>query len=508
MLQIQYGKSLADELTSTDKKAISKDLFTLWTADKVNIKGQQYYLLVEKNTGLPILLTKLKADQFKKVLHEVVKNYDFITSQQQERVMQFFQDQQVKFIANNRSTTTKAFKRAKSDLEDNVDVLSQLVNIPHSAKSATVDDLVLLSLAYPSIDYEMGHNILTKMQEQVNDTLPIKPMDANLNSKINWQQWKDYEGKPKRGNAKIVKEVRDYNKKVVSKFLYQKNIELFSIGSALLSDFQDYYLLQKKILFVTSNLAASTSYIWLKVVSKRYSQMFLDDIFHCFIEFYNFLGEEGTIGKKDAKKTEKNLKYLYRQLSSNVAVPDGENSDPLESMELENKKQNDMVYEMQVQMCAFKPAMWRRFIINGSSTVEDLEIAILTMFRTEFGHMFDIYDSKIRQHFDNDHIDPENAKVSFFTKDDQLLLTYDYGDCWQFEIIIKKIYKSKKHLAHPRILAGHGYGIIDDIGGIDMLQEYYDTPDDEQDPDLLDWLGGKIDLDQFDMNELNKELAE
>lgn len=90
MLQIQYGKSLADELTSTNKKAISKDLFTLWTADKVNIKGQQYYLLVEKNTGLPILLTKLKADQFKKVLHEVVKNYDFITSQQQERVMQFF----------------------------------------------------------------------------------------------------------------------------------------------------------------------------------------------------------------------------------------------------------------------------------------------------------------------------------------------------------------------------------------------------------------------------------
>ncbi|GAA0198865.1 hypothetical protein GCM10008918_20780 [Lactobacillus kefiranofaciens subsp. kefiranofaciens] len=63
-------------------------------------------------------------------------------------------------------------------------------------------------------------------------------------------------------------------------------------------------------------------------------------------------------------------------------------------------------------------------------------------------------------------------------------------------------------MAHPRILAGHGYGIIDDIGGIDMLQEYYDTPDDEQDPDLLDWLGGKIDLDQFDMNELNKELAE
>ena len=51
-------------------------------------------------------------------------------------------------------------------------------------------------------------------------------------------------------------------------------------------------------------------------------------------------------------------------------------------------------------------------------------------------------------------------------------------------------------------------GIIEDIGGVWSLQDYYDTPESEMDPEMLDWMGGeKIDLDEFDKNDLNDALT-
>ena len=56
-------------------------------------------------------------------------------------------------------------------------------------------------------------------------------------------------------------------------------------------------------------------------------------------------------------------------------------------------------------------------------------------------------------------------------------------------------------------ILGKGLGIIDDIGGVWSLEDYYNTPEDEMDPELLDWIGGeKIDLDKFDKEELNEGL--
>ena len=54
----------------------------------------------------------------------------------------------------------------------------------------------------------------------------------------------------------------------------------------------------------------------------------------------------------------------------------------------------------------------------------------------------------------------------------------------------------------------HGYGIIEGIGGVGGLENYYqDYLHGRVDPAIKEWLGGElIDLDKVDINELNHQL--
>lgn len=150
----------------------------------------------------------------------------------------------------------------------------------------------------------------------------------------------------------------------------------------------------------------------------------------------------------------------------------------------ENQTRNRATYEIRVKLKSLKPSTWRRFIISGNTSVKTLEVAMLDMFNADFGHMFDLLNKKTQERFENAEsiaeaedwdtaigIDYEKAKVSYFEK---------------------------------------GYGIIDDIGGVWSLQDYYDTPKDKVDPEMIDWLmgGEAINLDNFDKEELNQRMEQ
>ena len=142
------------------------------------------------------------------------------------------------------------------------------------------------------------------------------------------------------------------------------------------------------------------------------------------------------------------------------------------------------------------------------------------MFNVDWGHMYDLYNPETGVRYEHqrnidamsewgprDSVNSEEAKVSAFNVGDKLLLSYDYGDGWEFEVNIKKIDTTKEPPKYPHIISGKGLGIIDDIGSVWSLEDYYNTLEDEMDPELLDWTGGeKIDLEEFDKDELNEDL--
>lgn len=304
-------------------------------------------------------------------------------------------------------------------------------------------------------------------------------------------------------------------------------------------------------------------------IPKKKKDLMVDQLLDMFSDFYLFLSRVGLIRRADAKKIkqfceEQHERYFYSELENDEYFGDDidfeefdhdimDNPDkfrkiaqaketPPEVVKIitdmldlvdmmpkgsksknvptENKERNSATYEIRTKLKDFRPSIWRRFIISGNSSVEILERAILYMFNVDWGHMYDLYNPETGVRYENqrnidamsewgprDSINSEKVKVSAFNEGEKLLLSYDYGDGWEFEVNIKKIDDTKEPPKYPYIISGKGLGIIDDIGGVWSLEDYYNTPEDEMDPELLDWIGGeKIDLDKFDKEELNEGL--
>lgn len=282
---------------------------------------------------------------------------------------------------------------------------------------------------------------------------------------------------------------------------------------------------------------------------KKEKDLLVAQLLDMFSDFYSVLSRVGLIRQADAKKIMHFCNEQHEQYSYSELEKDEDFSDDIDYMEFthdimdnpdkfrkiaqaretppevakiitENEERNSATYEIRTKLKDFKPSIWRRFVISGNSSVEILERAILTMFNVDWGHMYDLYDPKTGIRYESqrnidamsewgprDSVNSEKAKVSAFNVGDKLLLSYDYCDGWEFEVNIKKINDTIVQPKNPQIISGNGLGIIDDIGGVWSLEDSYNTPEDEIDSELLDWTGGeKIDLDEFDKDELNEDL--
>lgn len=385
-----------------------------------------------------------------------------------------------------------------------------------------------------------------------------------------FSNFEKYENKPVKGNEKIVAKIKENNQKLIDQ--YAKYVPA-GIGyiqpDQMLPDYLNHYLLRNKIHLVTNDLGEAISYLWIMISNNKLHPLEIEQITNTLKSFYVFLSRVGLIRKTDSKEIGMNIDWVVEEINSysdqsldedlinDMIAAIEENPKKileLEDLDLspqdlsiileglrkdleshdkkqktrkktifENQTRNRATYEIRVKLKSFKPSTWRRFIISGNTSVKTLEVAMLDMFNADFGHMFDLLNKKTQERFENAEsiaeakdwdpatgIDYEKAKVSYFEKRDKLLLTYDYGDSWEFEVDIKNITTDQAAPKCPKILSGKGYGIIDDIGGVWSLQDYYDTPKDKVDLEMIDWLmgGEAINLDNFNKEELNQRMEQ
>lgn len=92
-----------------------------------------------------------------------------------------------------------------------------------------------------------------------------------------------------------------------------------------------------------------------------------------------------------------------------------------------------------------------------------------------------------------------------------LELIYDYGDNWHVDITLEEIIVDKalpgKEL--PRVLDGAGYGIIEDCGGVQGLEDIAKVlkkKKGRQYREYNDFYGTDLDLTKFDLDDANSRL--
>jgi plasmid pRiA4b ORF-3 family protein (fragment) len=576
MLPVRYGINLAPEIKENKIDIIKNEPFTVWDADVINIQKQKYYLLVEKDTSFPILLTKLDTKLFNDVFANAIKSYDFILFKQQQKLVSAVKSKQMSFY-DTKSQASLMLEKIRKLIEDNQSEYLNLIDVVKDEKNI-VDKLTVMSATIFALDSQIGQNFISKMIDEVSTYFPIKPQKPNRRYKYvdlvpkfeDFSNFEKYENKPVKGNEKIVAKIKENNQKLIDQ--YAKYVPA-GIGyiqpDQMLPDYLNHYLLRNKIHLVTNDLGEAISYLWIMISNNKLHPLEIEQITNTLKNFYVFLSRVGLIRKTDSKEIGMNIDWGVEEINSYsdqgldedlindmIAAIEANPKKILELEDLdlssqdlsrileglrkdleshdkkqktrkktifENQTRNRATYEIRVKLKSFKPSTWRRFIISGNTSVKTLEVAMLDMFNADFGHMFDLLNKKTQERFENAEsiaeakdwdpatgIDYEKAKVSYFEKRDKLLLTYDYGDSWEFEVDIKNITTDQAAPKCPKILSGKGYGIIDDIGGVWSLQDYYDTPKDKVDPEMIDWLmGGKaINLDNFNKEELNQRMEQ
>ena len=174
------------------------------------------------------------------------------------------------------------------------------------------------------------------------------------------------------------------------------------------------------------------------------------------------------------------------------------------------------VYQLKVTLKDSKPPIWRRVEVADDITLAKLHRIIqaamgwtdshwhmFSLGRTSYGVPDPDYDEDVRdarRYTSNQLLTEPKQKLSY---------EYDFGDSWTHEVLLEKVLPPEPGATYPRCTAGKRACPPEDCGGVWGYAEFVEAiadPKHEQHEELLEWVGGAFDPEQFDIAEANAAL--
>lgn len=180
------------------------------------------------------------------------------------------------------------------------------------------------------------------------------------------------------------------------------------------------------------------------------------------------------------------------------------------------------IYQIKVTLKDFKPSIWRRIQVRGDATLGELHAIIQMAMGWSNSHLHQFIIGQrprfvrigpLEPDIDDELTDEDEDKVVISevlpASKTKMVYEYDFGDSWEHEVVLEKIAQAEAGVYYPRCIAGENACPPEDVGGVwgyaDFLEAIND-PDHEQHEDMLDWVGGEFDPQEFDLDLVNKQL--
>jgi hypothetical protein len=178
------------------------------------------------------------------------------------------------------------------------------------------------------------------------------------------------------------------------------------------------------------------------------------------------------------------------------------------------------IYQIQISLKNITPKIWRRILVPADLPMADLHKIIQTTMGWENGHLHQfIKDRKLYsvKNPDDDmwedsvNFEYKNMVVSDFLKKekDKIDYEYDFGDGWLHEVLLEKILPVNTLVKYPIVTGGKRTCPPEDCGGpwgYANLLEIISQPGHGEYDDMLEWLGGYFDPEDFNLEEVNQRL--
>ena len=176
-------------------------------------------------------------------------------------------------------------------------------------------------------------------------------------------------------------------------------------------------------------------------------------------------------------------------------------------------------YQLKIGLMDSKPPIWRRLLIADSVPVPVFHQVIQTVMGWDDYHLHQFrvggeYYGVPDPDYDYAEMrDEKRYKLNQLLKKekDSLIYEYDFGDGWEHKVTLEKVLPFDPADTLPRCVKGKGACPPEDVGGIFGYYGFLDAVSDPNHPEhaeMLEWVGGEFDPDDFDLDEVNALLAD
>lgn len=177
--------------------------------------------------------------------------------------------------------------------------------------------------------------------------------------------------------------------------------------------------------------------------------------------------------------------------------------------------------QFKVQLRYIRPPIWRRVVLPDNASLGDLHAVIQTAMGWYNCHLHSFriggvyYTSRPASQMED--MDMENEErvplAEVVTRAKQkFIYEYDFGDCWEHEIVAEKFLTLDPAAKYPVCLGGARACPPEDCGSfpgyLDILEALTAKTPTEEQKDLLEWVGEDYDPERFDLDAVNRRLRQ
>ena len=175
------------------------------------------------------------------------------------------------------------------------------------------------------------------------------------------------------------------------------------------------------------------------------------------------------------------------------------------------------VYQIKITLKGAKPPIWRRVLVPDNLTLNQLHHVIQVAMGWYDSHLHEFVIAGVSYgspdyDFGNEIRDDNKVRINqvIGANTKRFLYTYDFGDSWEHAIEVEKVLPYQQGSVYPVCLAGKRACPPEDVGGVWGYESFLATISDPSDPEheeMLEWVGGEFDPDEFDLEEVNAVFA-
>ena len=172
------------------------------------------------------------------------------------------------------------------------------------------------------------------------------------------------------------------------------------------------------------------------------------------------------------------------------------------------------VFQLRIRLVDVEPLVWRRLLVPGVVRLDKFHRILQAAMGWQDYHLhsFDVGGALFGTHIDDypeEELDEKTMTLDQAAKARSLSYEYDFGDGWAHEVSIEKTWDASSALKFAVCLDGGGACPPEDCGGPGVyadLLEVLSDPTHAEYEHMIDWAGGHIDPEEFDVALVNARL--